>query len=278
MKTSIVTGANGSMGEQITTALAMAGFQVAMACKQPQEAIVLCGKIREKTRNPHVEFMHLDLSSFASIKKFAAEFASKYQRLDVLGNNAGVLCRRPAETAEKAEVTIGVNFLGHYLLTELLFPCMQNGTRIVNMASLTYKYGKIEDNFFSLKKRPFNRFKFYSDSKLALVHATLEWAEKWKNKGITANCADPGIVSTNIIRMGNPLLDLATDIFYRPFIRKPAKGADTFIYLALNEGVKDVTGKLFKNRTPQILHPKVTDKFSRLDLLAQTEQFLNEHD
>ena len=273
MKTAIVTGANGSMGEQITRALAKENFHVVMACKRRHESMVLCEKIRRDTNNPNVEFMHLDLSSFDSIRKFVAEFSSKHQWLDVLGNNAGVLCHHPAETAEKAEKTIGVNYLGHYLLTELLFPYMQNGTRIVNMASLTYRYGNIDSDFFSLKKRSFNRFSFYSDSKLAFVHATLEWAEKWKEKGITVNCADPGIVSTNIIRMGNVLLDFASDIFCRPFIRTPLKGADTFIYLTTSEAVKDVTGTLFKNRIPQELHPKVKDALSRQSLLEQTEKF-----
>ena len=274
MKTAIITGANGSMGEQITRALAKQDFHVIMACKRKREALALCEKIRKETQNPHVEFIYLDLSSFDSIRKFVADFSAKYQRLDVLGNNAGVLCHHPEETAEKVEKTIGINYLGHYLLTELLFPYMQNGTRIVNMVSLTYKYGNIDDDFFSLKKQPFNRFKFYSDSKLAFVHATLDWAEKWKENGITVNCADPGIVSTNIIRLGNPLLDFAADIFYRPFIRKPAKGADTFIFLAANEAVKDVTGTLFKNRTPQNLHPKATDVLIRKSLQKQTEMVL----
>jgi NAD(P)-dependent dehydrogenase (short-subunit alcohol dehydrogenase family) len=274
MKTAIVTGANGSMGEEITRALAKQNFRVVMACKRRQEAVVLCEKIREETRNPNVEFIHLDLSSFDSIKQFVSDFSSKYQELNVLGNNAGVLCRHPAETAEKAEETIGVNYLGHYLLTELLFPYMQNGTRIVNMVSLTYKYGEIDDDFFSIKKYPFNRFKFYADSKLALVHAALEWAEKWAEKGITVNCADPGIVSTNIIRMGNAALDFAADIFYRPFIRTPLKGADTFIYLATNEAVKDVTGTLFKNRMPLQWHAKANNISARQSLSEQTKKFL----
>jgi len=277
VKTAIITGANGSMGEQITRALAKQDFHVIMACKREQEAVVLCEKIRKETQNPHMEFIHLDLSSFDSIRKFVADFSAKYQRLDVLGNNAGVLCHQPEETVEKVEKTIGINYLGHYLLTELLFPYMQNGTRIVNMVSLTYKYGNIDDDFFLLKKQPFNRFKFYSDSKLAFVHATLDWAEKWKENGITVNCADPGIVSTNIIRLGNPLLDVAADIFYRPFIRKPAKGADTFIFLAANEAVKDVTGTLFKNRMPQELHPKATNVLMRKSLLGQTEMALGKH-
>ena len=276
MKTAIITGANGSMGEEITRNLAKQHFHVVMACKRAQESIVLCEKIRKETNNPNVEFIHLDLSSFDSIKQFVADFSSKYQQIAVLGNNAGVLCHHPEETAEKVEKTIGVNYLGHYLLTELLFPYMQNGTRIVNMVSLTYKYGNIDSDFFSLKKYPFNRFKFYADSKLALVHATLEWAEKWKEKGITVNCSDPGIVNTNIIGLGNVWLDFACDIFYRPFIRKPAKGADTFIYLATHDAVKNSTGTLFKNRKPQKLHPKATDISARQALLEQTMRFLAE--
>ena len=277
MKTAIITGANGSMGEQITRALAKQNFQVVMACKRTQEATALCEKIRKETNNPYMEFIHLDLASFSSIKKFVADFASKYPRLDVLGNNAGVLCHHPELTAENVEKTIGVNYLGHYLLTELLFPYMQNGTRVVSMASLTYKFGNIDADFFSLKKQAFNRFKFYSDSKLALVHATLDWAERWKEKGITVNCADPGIVNTNIIRMGNTCLDFASDIFYRPFIRKPLKGADTFIYLATDEAVKNITGTLFKNRMPQSLHPIANNALMRRSLLNQTEEFLEKY-
>jgi NAD(P)-dependent dehydrogenase (short-subunit alcohol dehydrogenase family) len=221
--------------------------------------------------------MELDLSSFDSIKRFVEEFQSRYSRLDVLINNAGVLCHHPTKTKENVEYTIGVNYLGHYVLTEQLFPLMCKGTRIINTVSIMLRYGKIQSDFFAFPHRRFNKFACYSHSKLALYYAALDWAEKWKEAGCMVNCVDPGIVNTNIIRMGNKLTDKCCDLFFRPFIRTPQQGADSIIYLATNNNPEFVTGQLFKSRKIKQISPLLQDRAQRDSLALQTQQFLNKY-
>jgi NAD(P)-dependent dehydrogenase (short-subunit alcohol dehydrogenase family) len=127
-----------------------------------------------------------------------------------------------------------------YLLTRLLLPLMERGTRIVNMVSCTYAIGRLDfpDFFTRGRKGGFWRIPIYSNTKLALLLFTLSMAKRLEGTGITINAADPGVVSTPIIAM-HAWFDPLTDIFFRPFIRTPRQGADTAIRLLLdaeNEG------------------------------------------
>ena len=248
MKLAIITGASGCMGQEEVRSVAKAGYEVIMACHTMEKARPTYEKLKNELGTP-ITLMHLDLASFDNIKKFAEEVKNKYSRLDLLLNNAGTLCHEPMTTADNIERTVGVNYLGHYLLTKLLLPIMGSGTRIVNMVSLTYKYGKIDKDLFKpVDNKHFNRFTVYSNSKLALFYFTLDAAEELADRGITVNCADPGIVSTDIIRMGNKVIDTLCDIFFRPIIKTPVQGASTMLHLALSNDTATLTGKLFKNR------------------------------
>ena len=277
MRTAIITGADGGMGKELTMALAKKGFRVVMACRDKAKGDIVCQQLIEKTNCPSIEVIEIDLASFRSINQFVKDFQAKYEQLDILLNNAGVLCHFPYTTKEMAEYTIGVNYLGHYLLTEQLFSFMSEGTRIVNTVSLMLRYGKISPDFFTLQPSHYNRFTYYSHSKLALYYATLDWAERWKDNGITVNCVDPGIVNTGIIRMGNKLIDKLCDIFYRPIIRTPQQGADTILYLATNERVKNVLGKIYKSRKVKPIKLDSSHFDQKNSLKKQTLDFINQH-
>ena len=275
--TAIITGANGGIGQQLTETLANEGYTIIMACKNKAESECICSRIKEKTNCNSIEVMELDLASFASIGQFVKDFHSKYGKLDVLLNNAGVLCHHPHQTKENAEYTVGVNYLGSYVLTGLLHPMMNKETKIINTVSLMLRFGKINPDFFQLDASHFNRFTQYSNSKLALYYATLDWAEKWEKENITVNCVDPGIVSTNIIRMGNKFIDKLCDIFYRPLIRTPKQGADTIIYLLNNKEMESISGQVFKSRRIKTIPSELRDNQQRELLRTQTQEFLKQH-
>ena len=136
---------------------------------------------------------------------------------------------------------------------------MGEGTRIVNMVSCTYAIGKLDfpDFFLRGRKGSFWRIPIYSNTKLALLLFTIELAERLRARGITVNAADPGIVSTNIIRM-DQWFDPLTDIFFRPFIRTPLQGAATAIGLLLDAEVEGRTATFNLNNHCRLLPEKYT--------------------
>lgn len=258
MKLAIITGAGTGMGFEEAKAVAGKGFHTIMACHHPEAAEERRQAIVKATGNEHVEVVGIDLADLSSVRRFADQIKARFQHLDLLMNNAGTLETILHITQDNMERTVQVNYVGPYLLTRLLLPLMGEGSRIVNMVSLTYRVGSLDfpDFFQRGRKGSFWRIPIYSNSKLALTLFTFDLAERLRDKGITVNAADPGIVSTDIIRMHN-FIDPLTDIFFRPFIRTPRQGADTAIRLLLDEDKATQTGTF--NRSGRIID--VGDKF-----------------
>lgn len=273
-KVAIVTGADGGMGRVITRTLAREGYEVIMACRDIHRATSICQEIRNETASS-VQVYPLDLASSKSINAFIKKIYGTHTGIHLLLNNAGVLPHKPDLTEDDIEISAGVNYLGHYYLTRKLIPLMSNGARIVNMASLSYRWFEVSDTFFeAVDSRQFNRFVSYSASKRALVYFTLDYAEILKEKNITINCADPGIVSTNIIRMGNRIIDKSCDWFFRPVIRKPEKGAATMLYLALSPEMEGKTGGYYANQKLTEIPRHIKNSPNRKKLREMTEAIL----
>jgi len=246
-KIAIITGADGGMGSEITKAVAKAGYTTIMACLPTSYAEQICSKIQKET-NGDIVLLSLDLASIDSILNFVNSVRKDYSSIDLLINNAGVLYPKNKTLDEKYDYTTMVNYFGHYLLTTKLLPYFQEEARIVFVISLTYRYGKIESNFFNCGRNSWTQqVRNYSNSKLALLYFSLELAEQLKEKKIMVNCSDPGIVGTKIIAMNNKFFDRICDVFARPFMKSPKKGAKTAIYLALNDNTNNISGGYFKN-------------------------------
>lgn len=239
----IVTGADGGMGSEITRALALAGYRVVMACHDLERAARKQQLIRTETGNPDIEVRPIDLASLASVRDFARQVLAEGQPIARLMNNAGTMETARHTTEDGLERTVSVNYVGPYLLTRLLLPLMERGSRVVNMVSCTYAIGRLDfPDFFTLGCRgSFWRIPIYSNTKLALTLFTLDLARRVEQRGIVVHAADPGIVSTDIIRM-QMWFDPLTDIFFRPFIRTPRQGAATAIGLLLGEEAGQCTG------------------------------------
>lgn len=272
-KVVIITGADGGMGQEHVRATVKAGYEVVMGCHHPEKGRAVRDRLAAETGGS-ISVIPLDLASFDSIYAFVEEVRNRYGHVDLLLNNAGVLLHKAGQTEQGIEKTVGVNYLGHYLLTRQLLPLIPSGSRIVNMVSLTIRYGKIDHDIFTpVDEKHFNRFRTYSDSKLALLYFTLDLADELKDKGILVNCADPGIVSTNIIRQGNVVVDKLCDWFFRPIIYQPAKGASTMLHLALTPDL-NVTGKCYANKKEVKLKPSMIDNPYRKQLHDKTEEII----
>ena len=151
-KTIIVTGANAGIGYETALALYQAGAHVILACRSHEKAEETLNKIKEQAGKGSLETGILDLSSLASVKHFAEDFLQNHQQLDVLINNAGVMIPPASKTTEGWELQFGVNFIGHFALTGLLYALIKSTpkSRIVTVSSMAYVHGKIDfDNLKS---------------------------------------------------------------------------------------------------------------------------------
>lgn len=273
-KLAIITGADGGMGTEITRAVAQAGYHVIMLCYTLFKGEERKNQLILETGNEEIEVRQVDLSSMSSVTNVADDLLGRGKHIDLLMNNAGTMSTGLMQTEDGLEHTVAVNYVAPYLFTLKLLPLMGRGTRIVNMISCTYSVGKITSEFFTRgKKGSFWRIPVYSNTKLALWLFTRELSERLKEDGITVNAADPGIVSTNIIRM-DMWFDPLTDSFFRPCIRTPREGASTAVSLLLDEKWAGVTGQMFASCKLK----KVKDKFmnhpQQKQLWEDTKEYL----
>lgn len=275
MKLAIITGADGGMGTEITRAVAMAGYRIIMACYRPQKAEAVRQMLIRETGNSSLEVLGIDMSSLSSVASFADTIIKREERLDLLMNNAGTMETERRVTEDGLERTVSVNYVGPYLLTRKLLPLMGVGSRIVNMVSCTYAVGHIDlpDFFLYGKKGRFWRIPIYSNTKLALTLFTIDLANRTRNHGIIVNAADPGIVSTNIIRM-KMWFDPLTDVLFRPFIRTPHQGAATAISLLLDEDAGKRTGTLNVSCRVKRLSEKYLRHVKMKELWNETERIV----
>ncbi len=272
-KLAIITGADGGMGTEITRAVAKAGYRVVMACYDLARAEVKRQMLVKDTGNQDIEIEFIDLASLKTVADFAHRMQAKGGHVSLLMNNAGTMETHRTVTEDGLERTVSVNYVGPYLLTRKLLPLMGEGSRIVNMVSCTYAIGTLDfpDFFRKGKKGGFWRIPIYSNTKLALTLFTIDLSRRVRERGITVNAADPGIVSTDIITM-HMWFDPLTDILFRPFIRTPRQGAATAISLLLDEETGKRTGTLNVSCHPKHLSDKYLHHRQMAELWARTEQ------
>ncbi|MCJ8013192.1 SDR family oxidoreductase [Paenibacillus sp. KQZ6P-2] len=256
-KMMVVTGANSGMGMASTVALAKQGAEVVMVCRNEQRGQAALAEAIRLSGSDKIHLMLCDLGSLSSIRGFAKAFAARYNKLDVLLNNAGVVMIKRQETTNGFEMDMGVNHLGHFLMTNLLLdPLLASSQgRIVTVASGAYKVGKIHfDDPFLM--RGFNPAKAYAQSKLANILFTKELASRLVGTHVTANCVHPGAVGTQIGVNRDTGFGKTVLAMVKPFFLTPEKGAETAVYLASAPEVEKVTGQYFYKNKPQQLSAK----------------------
>ncbi|EDO46815.1 predicted protein, partial [Nematostella vectensis] len=248
-KTVIITGANSGIGMEVARDLAWRKARVIMACRDVHKGMKAAAEIVQSAGNMDVEVKKLDLASFASIREFAKEVNEEESRVDVLINNAGYLGSQK-KTVDKLEYTLQVNYLGPFLLTNLLLGKLKTSSpsRIINVSSHQHKKASIDfDNLQGEKS--YGRFAAYSRSKLALMLFTKQLANKLAGYKVTVNALHPGLVCTNLFRNLRFLRIWAIRPIYWLvqyfFFKTPIQGAQTTIHCAVAPELADVTGKYF---------------------------------
>lgn len=200
-KVAIVTGANSGIGYEAARALAHKGATVILACRSAAKGQAAARQIEKEAPKGTAVFMSLDLSDLASVAEFVEAFNGRYDRLDMLINNAGVMIPPYGTTADGFEQQFGVNHLGHFALTGRLLDLLRRTpqSRIVTVSSMMHLRGKIK--FADLNsEKSYNRSAAYGQSKLANLLFTYELQRKLAAAGadIIAVAAHPGWAATNL--------------------------------------------------------------------------------
>lgn len=196
----LITGANTGIGFATAEQLVKQGQHVILACRNPQKAQDAQNKLRSLNQG-QVDLISLDLNSLELTRKAADEIADRYGSLDVLINNAGLFAKTKQLTADGFEQQFGVNYLGHFLLTQKLLPVLQKApkARIVHLASIAHWAGSIKPNKFRAEGF-YNPLFYYGQSKLANLLLSNALAEQMANSTITNNALHPGGVASDIYR------------------------------------------------------------------------------
>lgn len=203
----VITGATGGLGFETALALAGAGADVVLTGRNAQKGQAALDQIRARHPAASIRYTHLDLASLASVREFAAQFASGHASLDLLINNAGVMTPPTRQTTSDGfELQFGTNYLGHFALTERLLPLLRAGRapRVVNLSSGAHKIGAAI-HFDDLQwQHGYKPWPAYAQSKLAMLMFALELqrrsdANGW---GLLSNAAHPGYARTDLIANG----------------------------------------------------------------------------
>ncbi len=240
----MVTGANSGIGKAITGTLTKSGATVIMVCRDQKKGELARDEISRTKENQSIDLMISDFSSLDSVRKLANEFTKKYDKLHVLVNNAGLIIGKRIITTDKLETTFQVNYLSHFLLTNLLLDTLKASapSRVVNVSSTAHYLGHMD--FADLQgEKHYSAMKSYSQSKLAQVLFTHELAERTRGSGVTVNSVHPGAVRTH---WGDEAGLLGIGIrLARPFMISSSKGAKTPIYVATSPDIEAITGEYF---------------------------------
>lgn len=223
-RVAIVTGANTGIGFEAARALAEKGAEVILACRNASKAEAAVARLRADVPDAKVRFESLDLSDLDHVRSFSERIHGELDRLDLLINNAGVMVPPESQTAQGFELQIGVNHFGHFALTGQLLDLLAAtpGSRVVNVASIAHRNGKINLDDLHFRQRGYSPWAAYGQSKLANLLFTLELQKRLDAAGldVRVTAAHPGWTQTDLQRHSgiasflNPLMAM-----------KPAKGA-----------------------------------------------------
>lgn len=208
-KVAVVTGANSGVGFEVTKGLLKNGYHVVMACRSPEKANDAKAKLQASVASSSVEVMTVDMSELESVKAFAQQFQSKFKRLDLLVNNAGILLNKPKRSSADVELQFATNHLGHFLLTSLLIGMMPDTaeSRVVSLSSVAHKKAQI--HFDDINCEAQTKWDApYAQSKLACLMFADELHRRLNvaGKKVVSVSAHPGGTDSGLFQSMSPIL------------------------------------------------------------------------
>jgi len=257
-KVVVVTGSNVGIGLETAVGLATQEATTVLACRNRAKAEAAAHEVTQRTWRDDVQVVSLDLADLASVRQAAEEILTRWDRLDVLVNNAGGTWSARQETAQGFEYTFGVNHLGHFYLTNLLLPRLLAGanSRIINVTSVGHHAARRGMRFEDLQsEKRYEAMEAYCRSKLANVLFTRQLAKRLAGAGaganVTVNAVHPGPVRSSFGMDGDLHGFMGFGLrLVRPFEISPKRGAKTSLYLATSPDVAGRTGEYWVRSKP----------------------------
>lgn len=262
-KTCVVTGATTGIGRATAVSLARSGARVIIPCRSRQRAETTAEELKNESQGV-VEAGVCDLASLDSVRAFASSLEST--PIHVLVNSAGLISPTRRETQDGIELTLGVTYLGAYLLTRLLLPNLISSSpaRVVNVAGEFHRKTSLNFDDFQLTKN-YSMIRAGATAMLAKVTFSFDLAQRLEGTGVTVNCLHPGAVRSGLLRSLPWYLRMVSALA-TPFMRTAEKGAETPVYLACSQDVETVTGRYFIDKEPRDAAPQASDQVAQKKL------------
>jgi NAD(P)-dependent dehydrogenase (short-subunit alcohol dehydrogenase family) len=277
-KVVVITGANTGVGLETAVGVAAQGATTVLACRNQAKAEAAAHEVTQRTWNDDVHTVSLDLADLASVCKAADEILTRWDRLDVLDNNAGGTWSERQETAQGLEYTMGVCHIAHFYLTSLLLDRLQTTapSRVINVTSVGHHAAFKGMRFDDLQsEKGYDGMEVYCRAKLANVLFTRELARRAAGSGLTANTAHPGWVRSRFGMDGDTTGKSAFGFrAMRPFQISPRTGAKTSVYLATSPDVATRTGEYWVRSKPGHMGKHARDDAAAQRLWDESERLL----
>jgi NAD(P)-dependent dehydrogenase (short-subunit alcohol dehydrogenase family) len=277
-KVVVVTGSNIGIGLETAVGVAEQGATTILACRNQSKADAAAKEVTQRTWNDDVHVVPLDLSDLASVRKAAEELTTRWNRLDVLVNNAGGTWSHRGLTAQGFEYTFGVNHLGHFYLTNLLLDRLRASApaRVVNLTSVGHHAAFKGMRFDDLQsEHGYEAMEVYCRSKLANLLFTRQLATRLGGSGVTANAVHPGPVRSGFGMDGDLAGFMGSAMrLVRPFEINPRRGAKTSIYVATSPAVADKTGMYWVRSKPGHMSRHAKDDAAAQRLWDESERLV----
>ena len=246
----LITGANSGIGKAAAKSLAIQGANIIMVCRNKEKGEKARREIIDYAGHDRIDLLTCDLASQKQIRQLAKQVLEKYERLDVLLNNAGLISNTKQLTEDGLEYTFAVNHIAYFLLTNLLLDLIVKTprSRIVNVSSTAHKMIREIDYDNLQAEKSFDQWQTYSLSKLCNIFFTYTLAEQLKDTDTTVNCLHPGVVNTGFGANLKGWMKPAFEKLGKFLFITPEKGAATSIYLSASPQIQGITGKYWNKR------------------------------
>ncbi len=248
-QTALVTGASSGLGVQTTKALLSAGAEVIMAVRDPEKGEVVAAELRQETKNQKAHVLRLDLNSLASVRSAAEQALTRWSKLHILINNAGVMATPYSHTEDGFETQFGTNHLGHFLFSRLLLPALRAAApaRVIMVSSVAHRRSDVHFEDLNYQERTYEKWEAYGQSKTANILFAVAWNQLHSPDGITANALHPGGIITGLQKFLPKEEQLAMGWIdeqgkVNPLFKNIEQGAATSVWAAVASELNGIGG------------------------------------